>query len=135
MGPITKFTARTESRNGVVRIALGGELDMAAAPALREELDRVEQDGVAAVMLDLRDLTFIDSSGLHVFLQAKNRARLNGHRVILVGATPLAERLFELTGTQFLLDGEHAVSWLDKFTGGRSTGAARDPAPDGDVGV
>jgi anti-anti-sigma regulatory factor len=34
--------------------------------------DSVEQDGVAAVMLDLRDLTFIDSSGLHVFLQAKN---------------------------------------------------------------
>ena len=45
MGTYESFTARVESRNGVTIIAMGGELDMASVPALREYLLQVEGEG------------------------------------------------------------------------------------------
>jgi anti-anti-sigma factor len=118
MGFAPQLTARIESRNGVARIALEGDLDMATVPVLSDHLGHFEADGVAGIMLDLRDLTFVDCSGLRVFLEARERSNANGHRFILVGASPGARRLFELTGTKFLLDEQEAVSLLDRFTRG-----------------
>jgi anti-sigma B factor antagonist len=118
VGFAPQFTARTESRNGVASIALTGELDMATVPVLQEHLAHFEGDGGVAIMLDLRELTFLDCSALRAFLAARDRARTNGHRLILVGAGQPARRLFELTGMEFLLDEQEAVSVLDQFTGG-----------------
>jgi anti-anti-sigma factor len=78
MGSVPQFEARTEARNGVARVAMAGELDMATVPILTKELALVEQDGVGAIMLDLRDVSFVDSQGLHAFLQAHERAKSNG---------------------------------------------------------
>lgn len=124
MGPRPGFTAKAESSNGIARICLAGELDMWTAPVVTEELARFDQDGVIGIMLDLRDLTFIDSGGLHALLQAWDRSKTNGHRLILVGASGSARRLFELTGTQFLLDDQEAVTLLDQFTGSKARRAA-----------
>lgn len=125
------FTAQIESRNGVARVALRGELDTATAPLLEESLAPLESNGFTSIMLDLRDLKFLDSSGLRVLLAASERAETNGHRLLLVGATPGARRLFELTGTQFLIDGQ-AVGVLHRFAGNRRErnrhpGSDRDP--------
>jgi len=130
VGTTPEFTAEVESRNGVVRIGLGGDLDMLTVPILAEHLSRVEQNGTTAILLDLRDLTFIDSSGLHAFLQAGKRAEVNGHQLVLIGATPTTQRLFELTGTAFMLDGRQAVSVLDQFTAGSSSRSSRDGGQD-----
>jgi anti-sigma B factor antagonist len=116
MGFAQQLVARIESRNGVARVALEGELDVATVPSLSDHLARFEADGVVGIMLDLRDLTFVDCAGLRIFLAARERSKANGHRFILVGASPGARRLFELTGTQFLLDEQEAVSLLDQFT-------------------
>jgi anti-anti-sigma factor len=121
---IAPFTTRIEARNGVARIALEGELVTATVPTLEQQLQHFEQIGVNAIMLDLRDLAFINSSGLYAFLRAKERSKANGHRFILVGAGPVSQRLFALTRTEFLLDEEEAASVLDEFTGsavGRAT--------------
>lgn len=128
MGPGPSFTTRIESRNGVARVSLVGDLDVATVPVLEAELARVEGDGVGGVMLDLRDLAFIDSSGLQAVLLARSRAEGNGHRLILIGARATARRLFELTGTEFLLDEQEAVSLLDQFTGGTRRAALATPA-------
>jgi anti-sigma B factor antagonist len=117
MGFEPQFSTSTETRNGVARIALSGKLDVANVPVLKEPLTRFEDDGVSAIMLDLRDLTFIDSAGLHAFLQARGRARANGHRLIFIRAGANTRRVFELTGTQFLIDDQEAVNVLDQFTG------------------
>ncbi|HEX6580964.1 MAG TPA: STAS domain-containing protein [Actinomycetota bacterium] len=99
------LTTRIDARNDVTSIALSGELDMATVPILNDQLTALEQDGSKVILLDLRDLNFIDSSGLHAFVQAYSRSQQNGHRFLLVGASPIAQRLFEITGTEFLLDG------------------------------
>jgi len=118
VGSTPEFTVRTESRNGVAYIALTGELDGMTAPTVRHELTAYEGNDVGTLMFDLRELTFIDSSGIHLFVEAKARATSNGHRVMLVGVTSTVRRLIELTGTQFLLDNERAVGALDQFTKG-----------------
>jgi anti-anti-sigma factor len=85
MGFAPVFTARTESRNGVASIALSGELDVATVPILEDHLALLKGDGVVAIMLDLRDVTFLDCSALRAFLAARERATTNGHRLTLVG--------------------------------------------------
>jgi anti-sigma B factor antagonist len=104
MGLQPPFGARSQEKDGVATIALSGELDMATAPILSDSLALFEGNGVSTIVLDLHDLTFIDSTGLHAFLEARNRAMSNGHRLLLSGAGPAARRLIEITGTQFLLD-------------------------------
>lgn len=109
------FTTRIDTRNGVTSIALSGELDVATAPNLVDELTAVERDGPKAIMLDLRDLGFIDSTGLHALVAAHGRSQQNGHRFYIVGASPLTRRLCQITGTEFLLDSNATVELLQRF--------------------
>lgn len=81
----------------VVRVAVAGELDLAGAPALAEALSAA-QASAAAVVLDLRGLTFCDTAGLHVVLAADEHARQHAARLVLIPASPAVHRVFELTG-------------------------------------
>jgi anti-anti-sigma factor len=107
------FSARVESGEGVAVIALVGNLDLETVPVLEEHLALVEADGVEAIKIDLRELTFIDTTAIHAFLAARDRAKANGRRLILVGAGPPARRLLELTDTEFLLVAPDAGESLD----------------------
>ena len=118
MGSASALSLQLEARNGVVRIAVGGEVDMASSPALAGSLEGAELGGTQAIILDLRDTTFIDSSGLRAILKASQRAESNGHQLAIVGVNPSARQLFELTGTEDLIDGQEFVSVLTRFTDG-----------------
>ncbi len=106
------FTVRVVSGIVETTIALSGELDMATVPTLEEHLVRAESDGAAAIMIDLRELTFMDSTGLHAFLGARNRADTTGRPLLLIGAQAPVRRLFKLTGQDGLLDDENVVGVL-----------------------
>jgi anti-anti-sigma factor len=125
MGSAPTFDVRVETRNGVARLALAGELDMGTVPILKQHLNRVNGDGVHGLILDLRSLTFADSSALHTFLRAWDHARHNGHRMAIVGTSGEVRRLFEISGTEFLLDDAVAIGLLDRFTVGRARRADR----------
>lgn len=126
------FGIHLDCRNGVARLALRGELDMATARKLEEHLMLVEQDGVGAVLLDLRDLTFVDSTGLHTFLKAKSRAADNGHRFALVGANGQLKRILEVTATQGEFDEQEGVRLLARFTrSSPRTSVGAEWSPDG----
>ena len=114
MGAGAELTIQIDARNGITRIALAGELDLATVPILDHQLKASERDG--AIVLDLRDLGFIDSSGLHALVRAYRRSDQNGHRLVVVGAKPIVRRLCEVTGTEFLLDAEGTADVLGRFT-------------------
>ena len=97
-------------RNGVALVAVSGELDMATTPALVDRLTHLERTDLESILLDLREVTFLDSSAIHAFVTAHDYARQNGHRFILVGASASARRLFELTGTERLLGARAAAA-------------------------
>ncbi len=82
---------------GAIRIALRGELDLAHAYTFDEELRRVEAARPACVVLDLRELRFLDSCGLARLLAARRRARKLGHRLLLVRGPKAIQRLFALS--------------------------------------
>ena len=58
---------------GVALIRGFGEIDMASAPLLEAELDEVLDLGPGSVAVDLTEVTFVDSTGLRVLLQARDR--------------------------------------------------------------
>lgn len=112
-----QFTARIDARNRVAKVALRGELDMATVPILTDHLVHLEHTDIDAIMIDLRDLTFLDCAALHAFLEGRDHAEQNGHVLILIGARASARRLFELTGTEFLLDADAAAGVISQFSG------------------
>jgi anti-anti-sigma factor len=85
-----------ELDTGAVRFALRGELDLAHAYTFDEELRSVEETRPPCVVLDLRELTFLDSCGLARLLAARRRARRLGHRLLLVRGPVAVQRLFAL---------------------------------------
>ena len=117
MGSDPQFTVRSTSQNGVASIALQGDLDIATLPELEAHLAPFQDDGVAAIMLDMRELTFIDTTGLHAIDRASQRAKGSGQQMILVGTRPSARRLFEITGIDHLLDDRDSMLVLKRFIG------------------
>ena len=79
-------------------IAVSGEIDVATAPQLRESLHRVIAQGEATVMLDLLDVTFLDSTALGVLVGALKRCRELGGELHIVVADPRIMKIFEITG-------------------------------------
>ena len=92
--------ARTNRRTALV--ALRGELDLVTVSKVAEVLDGLElqADGVRHLVLDLRGLTFMDSSGLRELIKQNEFARSNGHNLAVVRGTPAIERLLEMTGVK-----------------------------------
>lgn len=79
-------------------IRLHGECDMQAFPDIDELLDRSCGDGFSGLRIDLRGLTFIDSTGLRALMLAKQRAEANGTKLTLVPGPAGVMRVFELVG-------------------------------------
>jgi anti-anti-sigma factor len=78
-----------------------GELDMGSAPALRHALDAARDEAVTA-LLDMAEVTFIDSTGLHLLLDASRSANGNWS-FFIVRPSPAVQRLIDLTRTRELL--------------------------------
>jgi anti-anti-sigma factor len=117
MGSRTVFTVASESLNGVASVALRGELDLATASEPEAHPAPFENGGVSAITLDLRELSFIYQAALPSLVRARECATTNGQRLILVGARPSAQRLFELTDTEYLLDDPDTVGELNRSVG------------------
>lgn len=64
--------------NGSTRVVVTGELDIAGVPVLEAALARADEAGVADLELDLRAVTFIDSSGIRCVLGAYHAALARG---------------------------------------------------------
>jgi anti-anti-sigma factor len=98
-----------EPRGTVVSVS--GELDVASSQVLERQL--MELQDVDLVVIDLRGLTFIDSTGLGVLVRAHQRAVEIGNRVALVRGNGQVNRLLTLTGLdEQLLIGDSAEQLL-----------------------
>lgn len=93
-----RFAFETSERGGHVLVALHGELDLVATAELEPELDRLAgAPDVDVVALDLRDLQFLDSSGLRMVVVIERRLREAGRRLVLVRGPQPVQRVFEIT--------------------------------------
>ena len=93
---------RAEPGNRV--IALRGELDVATVGSLRGVLGpAVDDPDTRLVVVDLTEVTFIDSTGLMTLLNALRRLVRRGGRLVLACSNPTVLRLFAITGTDTTL--------------------------------
>ncbi len=84
-------------------LLLSGELDIAEVPRLEAALDRVLEEGTTAITIDLRQLEFIDSSGLAAIVHIGGVCSKRGHDFELIAGRPEVQRLFEITGLSSVL--------------------------------
>jgi anti-sigma B factor antagonist len=84
--------------NGITIAELAGELDIATAPALREQLLGLLRPGSSRLIVDLSKVTYCDSSGLAVLVGAGRHARLLGGFLHLAAASSQTLRVLQLTG-------------------------------------
>jgi len=89
-------TTRQE-RNDVVTLALAGRLDAFHAPELREALAAELDDARTRLVVDLEDVSFVDSSGIAALVRAMKAARQKGGDVRLCGLQAPVRIIFELT--------------------------------------
>jgi anti-sigma B factor antagonist len=91
-----RLKAALENGDGSTRVVLEGELDLATVPVAEQAIQRAGE-AVKTLILDLRKLRFLDSSGLRLIL-ATDEAR-ESRRVVIVRGPAQVDRVFELTGT------------------------------------
>jgi anti-sigma B factor antagonist len=90
--------------SGYALVAPTGELDVATAPELRTALVDAVASPLPGVVVDLSQVSFIDSSGLGVLVGGLKRARTNGQWMRLVCPSDGIVRLFEITGLTKVFD-------------------------------
>jgi anti-sigma B factor antagonist len=100
------FGFRAARSGDTAWVSLGGELDVYATPSLRSALRNVEETSPRTLVLDLRGLEFLDSSGLAVLLGAHERAAAAGDREVklVIAGSRAVESLFETLRAQDFLD-------------------------------
>ena len=92
-----KIKAVAERKTLIARIT--GELDMVVADDFRREIDILMDNNCCSnLILNLKEVNFIDSSGLGVILARYKNITMGGGKIAIVGAPPQVRRILELSG-------------------------------------
>ncbi len=81
-----------------VVLRLRGDLDLYSAPALDDALVAVEGEKWPLLVLDMRELNFLDSMALRLVMRTQARAEQDGRRVVVVRGPEFLDRVLELSG-------------------------------------
>jgi anti-anti-sigma factor len=90
-----RFETSRDGHDHLVR--LFGDFDITGFKQVDEELGGIQSNGSPTVTLDLRELTFIDSSGIRAILRADTRARALGGRLRLIAGPDRVQKVFQIT--------------------------------------
>ncbi|WP_144126577.1 STAS domain-containing protein [Catellatospora sichuanensis] len=94
-------------------VAVSGEIDLAVREDLLNSLyETIHTADVTRVVVDLSQVSFMDSTGLHVLFAARKRAHRSGVAFNVVGAVGLVRRVMAVTGVLELLTGEAVADEL-----------------------
>jgi anti-sigma B factor antagonist len=88
----------TRTVGGITVAELAGELDIASAPVLREQLLSLLRSGSSRLVIDLSKVNICDASGLAVLVGVSRRARLLGGFLRLAAVSPQVDRVLHITG-------------------------------------
>jgi anti-sigma B factor antagonist len=89
--------AITDLGDGAVCVAVTGEVDLLAAPAMKQALTGVTDAGTTRLVVDLSDATFIDSTTLGVLVGANKRLRTRGGLMVIACSNANIRTIFEIT--------------------------------------
>jgi anti-sigma B factor antagonist len=97
--PVMNFHIEDESyKEDSVVIRLQGEVDLYAAPELKDHVNRAIESGKTKLILDLSEATFIDSTTLGILVSGMKRLRPRGGMLAVLCPDPTMARIFDITG-------------------------------------
>jgi len=96
-------TVTVSTSDTVVRVTAAGEVDSTSAPVLREQLDAVLDSGAPEFVVDLVQVSFLDSAGLCVLAAAHRRAGERSIRMRVLASSRAVIRPLQITGLWSLL--------------------------------
>lgn len=97
------FTVEVAERDGRTVVSAAGELDAHTAPALEAEVGPVSTRPGGSLIVDLSEVSFVDSTGLGVLVTALKHAREAGGTLDLVVAAPRVLKVLALTGLDVVI--------------------------------
>jgi anti-anti-sigma factor len=100
VGEFSAFGVVVRTERDVVRVCPFGAVDIGTAGQLRAQIEHVTASGARRVVLDLYGVTFLDSSGVHLVLDADAASRAQGWEFGLIGGPAHVQRVFDLTGAR-----------------------------------
>jgi anti-anti-sigma factor len=89
---------------GTVRVRARGEVDLAGRHVLDAQIRELWDSGWEDVVVDLREVTFMDSSGVHVLIAHHRRALEQGRRFSIIRGSAPVRRVLQVTGVDQLLN-------------------------------
>jgi anti-anti-sigma factor len=102
--PVGLFEIDVSSAEGGVKlIALRGELDFDDAPRLGRVLGELRAEGEQKLVIDISELTFIDSSGISVLVKAAKAAAAEDAAFVVAAPTPNVQRVFDIVNLSELV--------------------------------
>jgi anti-sigma B factor antagonist len=119
------LTVQTEQRGDKVVVSVAGELDMATAPQLQDQISDLLEKGRNRLVFDLAEVSFCDSTGLSVFVRAKNSTDDLGGVVRLAAPQRGVLRILEVSG---LVEVLQTYSTVDEAVSSPEQAAQPDPA-------
>ena len=102
-----QFRSRLEPHRETIVVSAEGEIDISTAGGLQAQLRELLGVGFTRVVLDLREVSFVDSTGLRALLEIDGESRGAGVEFALLRGPEQVQRLFELTQT------DHALRFID----------------------
>jgi anti-sigma B factor antagonist len=94
----------TSERSDGIHVELSGELDISSASSVESRLMELETQSPQWLILDLRRVSFIDSTGLSMIINADGRARKEGRRLTIVSGDGVPRRILRTVGLEDRLD-------------------------------
>lgn len=110
---MAELEIESRSGDGLSHVVLSGEFDLAGVVRFEDTLAAIEAETPKAIVIDLSELEFMDSSGLRALVNADGRAQRAGRRLAIVPGPPQVRRVFEITqldGRLDLVDDPSAIS-------------------------
>ena len=95
---VSGLAIRSERTDGLAMVAVSGDLSIANADALDQELQREHEAGASEIMLDLSNLDFIDTTGVRMLYVAYTRARESGDRFRMIRGPAPVQRVLDSHG-------------------------------------
>ncbi|MGB8880746.1 MAG: STAS domain-containing protein [Solirubrobacteraceae bacterium] len=114
------FVVDSQITGRAVTLVLSGELDLMSSPLLDQALEGAYASNPELIVVDLRGLEFMDSTGLHRLVAGQQRAVQSGRRFGVVRGGEQVQRLFDLTGIAELLtivDAPEELAEVDQTPG------------------
>jgi anti-sigma B factor antagonist len=100
------LSVKVERSGSRVFVQLNGELDVSTAPLLQSSLADVLGETPREIVLNLADLSYVDSTGLSLFITATKRAHAEGSKLVLQDPQASTQRLLEITNLTDFFDAD-----------------------------